>query len=63
VITEKIVSAFAPIVDLIQGLSYPIGLIVMMCGGIVWMIGNKEKGLGLITNMQEWDISLFKWSH
>jgi hypothetical protein len=50
VITEKTVSAFDPIVDLIQGLSYPIGLIVMVCGGIVWMIGNKEKGLGLITN-------------
>lgn len=29
VITEKTVSAFDPIVDLIQGLSYPIGLIVM----------------------------------
>lgn len=50
IITEKTVNAFDPIVDLIQGLSYPIGLIVMMCGGIVWMIGNKEKGLGLITN-------------
>jgi hypothetical protein len=50
VITEKTVNAFDPIVDLLQGLSYPISLIVMMCGGIVWMIGNKEKGLGLITN-------------
>lgn len=49
-ITEKTVNAFDPIVHLIQGLSYPIGLIVMMCGGIVWMIGNKEKGLSLITN-------------
>ncbi|MFY0758713.1 TrbC/VirB2 family protein [Metabacillus dongyingensis] len=50
VITERTVNAFDPIVDLIQGLSYPIGIIVMMCGGIIWMIGNKEKGLGLITN-------------
>ncbi|MDX8288816.1 TrbC/VirB2 family protein [Metabacillus indicus] len=50
VITEKTVNAFDPIVHLVQGLSYPIGLIVMMCGGIVWMIGNKEKGLTLITN-------------
>lgn len=50
VITEKTVNAFEPIVDLVQGLSYPIGIIVMMCGGIIWMIGNKEKGLGLITN-------------
>lgn len=50
VITEKTVNAFDPIVDLVQGLSYPIGIIVMMCGGIIWMIGNKEKGLSLITN-------------
>ncbi|HZH61323.1 MAG TPA: TrbC/VirB2 family protein [Metabacillus sp.] len=50
VITEKTVNAFDPIVDLLQGLSYPISLIVMMCGGIVWMLGSKEKGLGLITN-------------
>ncbi|MRX70829.1 hypothetical protein GJU40_01440 [Bacillus lacus] len=50
VITERTVTAFDPIVDLVLGISYPIGLIVMMCGGIVWMIGNKEKGLALITN-------------
>lgn len=45
---EKVVHAFEPVVGLAQALSYPIGLIVMLGGGLFVMIGNKEKGFGLI---------------
>ena len=45
---EKVVHAFEPIVGLVQALSYPIGLVVMLGGGLFVMIGNREKGFSLI---------------
>jgi hypothetical protein len=48
VITGKVVHAFNPLVDLVKALSYPIGLVMMLGGGLFIMIGNSEKGFGMI---------------
>jgi hypothetical protein len=45
---EKVIHAFDPLVVLVQALSYPIGLTVMLGGGLFIMIGNREKGFSLI---------------
>ncbi|WP_251529872.1 hypothetical protein [Metabacillus litoralis] len=45
---EKVVHAFEPIVSLVQEFSYPIGLVVMLGGGLFVMIGNRDKGFSLI---------------
>jgi hypothetical protein len=47
-ITEKIISAFNPIIQLIQGLSYPVGFIMLTAGFLVMMTGNRQKGLNMI---------------
>jgi len=47
-IVEKTVNAFDPIIDLIQGLSYPVALIVMLSAGIIWMIGNQDRAMTMI---------------
>jgi hypothetical protein len=45
----RVVHAFEPIIGLVQALSYPIGLVVMLGGGLFVMIGNKEKGFDMIA--------------
>ncbi|WP_416149445.1 hypothetical protein ACM26V_00145 [Salipaludibacillus sp. HK11] len=47
---EKIIEAFAPLVDMIQALSYPIALVMLTGGALFYMINQKDKGLGLIQN-------------
>jgi hypothetical protein len=47
-ITAKIISAFNPIIQLIQGLSYPVGFIMLTAGFLVMMTGNRQKGLNMI---------------
>jgi hypothetical protein len=47
-VTEKIISAFNPIIQLIQGLSYPVGFIMITAGFLVMMTGNRQKGLNMI---------------
>lgn len=47
-VTAKVVNAFAPLIELVQALSYPIGLTVMLGGGLFVMIGNSEKGFSMI---------------
>lgn len=47
-ITDKVVTAFDPMIQLAQALSYPIGMIMMLGGGLFMMIGNSDKGLGMI---------------
>ncbi|MRX54718.1 hypothetical protein GJU41_12110 [Bacillus idriensis] len=48
VIVQKTVHAFEPIIGLIQGLSYPVALIVMLSAGIIWMIGNQDRAMTMI---------------
>jgi len=47
-ITDKVVAAFNPLIELVKALSYPIGLTMMLGGGVYIMIGNSEKGIGMI---------------
>jgi hypothetical protein len=47
-VTEKIVNAFEPLIDMVQGLSYPVGLVMMLGGGLFVMIGLQEKGFSMI---------------
>jgi len=46
--TDKIVNGFQPIIELIQGLSYPVGFIMISAGFLVIMTGNRQKGIHLI---------------
>lgn len=47
-IMGKVVAAFNPLIELVKALSYPIGLTMMLGGGVFIMIGNSEKGIGMI---------------
>ncbi|CAH0289934.1 hypothetical protein [Peribacillus simplex] len=47
-VTAKVITAFNPLIELVQALSYPIGLTMMLGGGLFVMIGNSERGLGMI---------------
>lgn len=47
-VTAKVANAFDPLIQLVQALSYPIGMVMMLGGGIFIMIGNSERGLGMI---------------
>ncbi|MED1603599.1 hypothetical protein [Alkalihalophilus marmarensis] len=47
---EKIIEAFMPLVDMIQALSYPIALVMLTGGALMFMINQKDRGLGLIQN-------------
>jgi len=41
-------TAFDPLIDLIQGLAYPVALVVVLGGSIFVMIGNSEKGFSMM---------------
>ncbi|RYI24986.1 hypothetical protein EVU96_25205 [Bacillus infantis] len=47
---EQIMNAFMPLVDLIQALSYPVAAIMLTAGALMFMINQKDKGIGLIQN-------------
>lgn len=45
---ERVMHAFEPVIGLVQALSYPIGLVVMLGGGLFVMI-HREKGFDMIV--------------
>lgn len=47
-VMAKVTNAFMPLVDLVRALSYPIGLVMMLGGGLFVMIGNADKGFSMI---------------
>lgn len=47
-VTAKVVAAFNPLVELVRALSYPIGLVMMLGGGLFVMVGNADRGFGMI---------------
>lgn len=47
-IGDKIVHAFDPLIQVIQGLSYPVGFVMITAGFLVIMTGNRQKGLHII---------------
>jgi hypothetical protein len=47
-VANKIIVAFDPIVQMIQGLAYPVGLTMMCAGFLIIMTGNRHKGINMI---------------
>lgn len=45
---DKMITAFDPLINLIQGLAYPIAMVVVLGGSIMVMINQKEKGYGMM---------------
>ncbi len=48
-IQTKMIDAFDPIISLVQGLAYPVAMLVVLGGGLFVMIGNTDKGYSLIS--------------
>ncbi len=47
-IADKIIGAFDPIIQLAQGVSYPVAFL-MICGGfLLIMVGQRSKGLAML---------------
>lgn len=47
-IQAKMMTAFTPIIDLIQGMAYPVAMVVVLGGALMLMVGNKEKGFSMM---------------
>jgi hypothetical protein len=47
-IVERIIEACDPVIQLIQGVSYPVAFIMICAGFLVIMTGNRQKGLTMI---------------
>ncbi|WHY93742.1 hypothetical protein QNK12_09895 [Neobacillus cucumis] len=47
-IYDKMLHAFDPLITLIQAVSYPIAMVVVLGGALFIMIGNKEKGFTMM---------------
>lgn len=47
-IKEKMISAFSPLIELIQGMAYPVAMVVVLGGAIFVMIGNSDKGFSMM---------------
>lgn len=48
-IEEKMMGAFDPLLQLIQGAAYPIALAVVLGGAIFVIIGNSDRGFSMIS--------------
>lgn len=47
-IKAKMMAAFDPIIELIQGMAYPVAMVVVLGGAIFVMIGNSDKGFSMM---------------
>lgn len=47
-IQARVANAFEPLVDLAQGVSYPLALVMIIGGCLFIMVGNKDKGFSMI---------------
>lgn len=47
-VQSKMTKAFLPLIELIQGMAYPIGLAVVLGGAITVMLGNSDKGFSMM---------------
>lgn len=45
---ERIIGAFDPLIQLLQGLAYPVSFLMLTTGAILVMIGQKSRGLSMI---------------
>ncbi|MCQ6275736.1 hypothetical protein JMM81_12295 [Bacillus sp. V3B] len=48
--TTKLMGAFDPLIDLVQALAYPVAMIVALGGAIMVMIGQRDKGYGMMMS-------------
>jgi hypothetical protein len=46
---DKMLHAFDPLITLVQALAYPVAMVVVLGGALFIMIGNKEKGFGMMS--------------
>lgn len=44
----RMITAFDPLIDLIQALAFPVAMVVVLGGAIMVMINQKEKGFGMM---------------
>jgi hypothetical protein len=49
-VSQEIIQAFNPIIDLAQGISYPIAFLAITIACIMYMVNQKEKAISLIQN-------------
>lgn len=49
-LSNTIAHAFDPIIQVIQGLGYPIGFIMISAGALVWLAGNRPKGIAIMKS-------------
>jgi hypothetical protein len=49
-LSNKLMVAFSPIIDLVQSLAYPVGMVVVLGGAIMVMIGQQEKGYSMLMS-------------
>jgi hypothetical protein len=49
-VSKEIITAFNPIIDLAQGISYPIAFLAITVACIMYMVNQKEKAISLIQN-------------
>ncbi|HWO98766.1 MAG TPA: hypothetical protein VNM45_21115 [Bacillus sp. (in: firmicutes)] len=47
-VSQKIIEAFQPIIDLVQGLAYPIAFISISIAGVKWMLRDREGALATL---------------
>lgn len=47
-VRDKMMDAFDPLIELIQGMAYPVAMVVVLGGAIFVMIGNSDKGFGMM---------------
>jgi hypothetical protein len=47
-IADKMIKAFDPLINLIQGMAYPVAMVVVLGGALFVMIGNSEKGFSMM---------------
>ncbi|MED3932991.1 hypothetical protein [Priestia megaterium] len=47
-VSQKIITAFDPLTDLVGGLSYPLAFLAFSAAGIYWMLGNREKAVQMM---------------
>lgn len=45
---ERIIHAFDPIIDLMQGIAYPVSFLMITCGALLIMTGQKSRGLSMM---------------
>lgn len=49
-VQERIIDAFDPLIQLLQGISYPVAILMLTTGAILIMTGQKSRGISFIKS-------------